>query len=79
MNAKELHMALTAIIEDHGDIEVMVDTATFPESENGTVMQVESVGVKQVQGTDDSGPVGDKHPMLVITGAVEWHEHGTPL
>jgi hypothetical protein len=73
---------LQKILDDakaYGDIEVMVNTATFDESENGTVFEAESATVELVQGTDDSGPVGDKYPMLVIKGAVEWHAHGDAL
>lgn len=80
MNARELHAITSSLVAlGQGDIEVMVDMATFPEDENGTVFMVEKAEVKEVQGADDSGPVGDKEPMLIIRGVVEWHEHGEPL
>ena len=70
---------LGAVIKEHGDIDVMVNTATFEESENGTVFEVEAASVERVQGADDSGPVGDKYPMFVITGPMKWHAHGDQL
>lgn len=79
MNIKELQNILSSTLAIHGNIEVMINTATFPESENGTVMEAVSAKVDEVQGADDSGPVGDKYPMLIIRGAVEWHEHGSAL
>lgn len=79
MTAKELHNLLSSILAVHGDVEVMVNTATFPESENGTIMQIRAATIKDVQGADDSGPVGGTEPMLVIEGDIEWHGHGDPL
>jgi hypothetical protein len=79
MTAKELHGILSSVLAISGDVEVMVDTSTFMESENGTIFEIESAEVQDVQGADDSGPVGEAYPMLVIRGPVEWHEHGTPL
>ena len=79
MTVKELHALLSSVLALQGDLEVMVNTATFPEMESGTIMEVESATVEDVQGADDSGPVGDKYPMLVIKGAVSWHEHGSPV
>lgn len=80
MTAKDLHKLTTDLIAaGDGDLPVMVDIATFHESENGTVFEIEAVKLRFVQGTDDSGPVGEKCPMAVITGPVEWHKHGGPL
>jgi len=80
MNARELHAITSSLVAlGQGGVEVMVDTASFPEDENGTVFMVEKATVEDVQGADDSGPVGEKEPMLVIRGIVEWHEHGNPL
>lgn len=79
MTIKQLQGILALVLHDYGDIEVMVNTATFAESENGTIFQAEAAKVESVQGTDDSGPVGRKCPMLVIKGPIEWHQHGDPL
>ena len=79
MTAKKLQEILAAAIKTHGDIEVMVNTATFSESENGTVFEVENAKVERVQGADDSGPVGKRYPMIIITGPVEMHVHGDPI
>jgi hypothetical protein len=68
MTTKKLQEIIAASIKEHGDLPVMVNTATFEESENGTVFEVEAAKVERVQGVDDSGPVGRKYPMLVITG-----------
>lgn len=80
MNARELHAITSSLVAlGQGDIEVMVDTASFPEDENGTILVIEKAEVEDVQGADDSGPVGGKEPMLVIRGVVDWHEHGAPI
>lgn len=80
MNARELHAITSSLVAlGQGDMEVMVDTATFPEDENGTVMMVEKADVQELQGVDDSGPVGETEPMLVIRGIIERHNHGDPL
>jgi hypothetical protein len=80
MTVRELYKIAAALVSDSdGDLPVMVDTATFHESENGTVFEVGAVKLKYVQGTDDSGPVGEKCPMVVITGPIEWHAHGDPI
>ncbi len=80
MNARELHAITSSLVAlGQGDIEVMVDTATFPEDDNGTVMMVDKADVQEVQGADDSGPAGGTEPMLVIRGIIEWHKHGDPI
>ena len=64
MNVKELHAITSSLVAlGQGDTEVMVDTATFPEDDNGTVFMIEKAEVKEVQGADDSGPVGETEPM----------------
>lgn len=77
MTTRELKELIDTAIAKHGDVEVMVDTKTFPDSDNGTIFEISDAEVIDVQGADDSGPVGEKYPMLVIKGAMEWHEHGS--
>jgi hypothetical protein len=79
MTIKQMQEILSNALLAWGDIDVMVNTATFPESENGTIMEVDKAHVEDVQGADDSGPVGDNMTMLVIKGAIDMHEHGDPI
>lgn len=69
MTVQKLHEITAALIANkRGDIEVMIDFATFEESENGSILDIETAIVRRVQGCDDSGPVGRKHNMLVLSG-----------
>ncbi len=68
MTAKQLQSILAVALSERGDIDVMIDIATFAENEAGTIIEIESAEVKRVQGADDSGPVGPKFPMLVLDG-----------
>ena len=80
MTIEQLHDITTALIaKKMGGLPVMVNTATFEESENGTIFAADVAGVIRVQGADDSGPTGRKHPMFVIGGPIEWHQHGDPI
>ena len=56
------------IAEGHGDAEVAIDFDAFTENENGSILTVESGSYREVQGADDSGPVGEKFPFLVLNG-----------
>lgn len=76
MTISQLQQILANALKAHGDVEVMADTRTFPEDENGSVFSIEAAEIQDVQGVDDSGPVGGTEPMLVIRGIIEWHEHG---
>lgn len=69
MTVQKLHeITGTLLAKKRGNLHVMINIATFSESENGTILEVESAEVERVQGADDSGPVGRKFPMLVLTG-----------
>lgn len=59
--------------------EVAIDFASFMESDNGTILTIESAEERNVQGADDSGPVGPKFKFLVLSGGMEWHEHGEEI
>ena len=72
MTVNQLHKITTALrAKKQGDAEVAIDHASFIESENGTILVVESGKLRRVQGADDSGPTGPKFPFLVLTGNFE--------
>jgi hypothetical protein len=50
MTITQLQQILAFALEANGDIEVMVDTSTFDESENGTIFEAKSATVQNVQG-----------------------------
>lgn len=69
MTVSELHQLTAALIaEGKGDAEVGINIATFAEDENGTILEVEKGEFQQVQSADDSGPLEDEFPFLVLTG-----------
>lgn len=70
MTVSELN-ALTAnlVANGKGDSEVAIDFDTFSESENGSILSVETAEAKNVQGADDSGPVGEEFPFFVLSGS----------
>lgn len=53
------------------NMDVMIDFDTFTENENGSILPVDSAEVRNVQGADDSGPVGPRFDMLVLSGERE--------
>lgn len=72
MTIKQLHSVTGKLIaKEQGDHDVTIDIATFSESENGTILMVESAKFKRVQGADDSGPVGPMFTMLVLSGGFQ--------
>lgn len=69
MTVKQLHKLTGDLIaKRQGGAEVAIDFATFIESENGTILDVESAEVRRVQGADDAGPSGPKFTMCVLSG-----------
>lgn len=69
MSVNELHKITTALrAKKQGNIEVMIDFASFQENENGNILMIDDAKVKNLQGADDSGPRGKKFPMLVLSG-----------
>lgn len=70
MTVKELHEICTSIVDKgQGNIDVAIDFNSFDESENGSILPIESTLLHSVQGADDSGPVGSKYPFLILLGA----------
>lgn len=71
MTIDKLHEITTGLVSiGKGQCEVAINLATFHESENGAIIMVDDAAMEDVQGADDSGPVGPKFPTLVIVG--EW-------
>lgn len=70
MTVSELN-AITAdlVTNGKGDSEVGIDFDTFSESENGSILTVETAEAKDVQGCDDSGPVGEEFQFFVLSGS----------
>ena len=69
MTVNQLHEITTALrAQNQGNSEVAINHASFSENENGGILTVESAKLEHVQGADDSGPVGDKFPFLVLDG-----------
>lgn len=69
MNIDQLHKITGDLIaKKRGNLDVMINLATFTESENGTIHEIQTAKVQRVQGADDSGLVGSKIPMLVLSG-----------
>lgn len=69
MTVTDLHKLTAGLIaKKQGNIDVTINFATFIENENGTILEVEAAKVERVQGADDSGPVGRKFPMLILSG-----------
>ena len=81
MTIRDLHNITTGLLALHGDAPVAIDFRTFaePEEPSETILEIESAEVRDVQGADDSGPVGEEFPFLVLSGPVEWHTHGNPV
>lgn len=80
MTVRELHEITSELVaKNKCDIEVAIDYFSFSESENGSILLIESAAVQRVQGADDSGPVGRKYPMFVISGDRVLHRHGDPI
>jgi hypothetical protein len=70
MTVAELH-SITAdlVASGKGDSEVAIDFDTFSESENGSILSVDRADARNVQGVDDSGPVGEEFPFFVLSGS----------
>lgn len=69
MSIEELHNITSGLIrQGKGDSTVAIDFATFMESENATILPIESWRHTKVQGADDSGPVGERFAFLVLSG-----------
>lgn len=69
MTVEQLHKLTGKLLaKKQGNAEVAINHASFSESENGTILTVESASLRRVQGADDSGPVGPKFPFLVLEG-----------
>jgi hypothetical protein len=69
MTVEKLHQLTGKLLaKKQGNIEVAINHARFMESENGTILTVESATVRHIQGADDSGPRGPKFPFLVLEG-----------
>lgn len=75
MTVQQLHeITSAAIAAGQGNIEVMVNTASFYENDEGSVFEAEKAEVELVEAADDSGPTGEKYPFLVISGPVPLRE-----
>lgn len=69
MTVKQLHELTRKVIAGtEGDMDVAINFSTFAENENGNILLVTSAEVIRVQGTDDSGPIGDKELFFVLDG-----------
>ena len=74
MTVNQLHKITTALrAQKQGNIEVAINHASFPNEaahlyENGAILLVGKATLQQIQGADDSGPVGRKFPFLVLDG-----------
>jgi hypothetical protein len=81
MTIRELHKLTGDLLATNADDPVAINYRTFlePEEPSHTILEIESAEVRNVQGADDSGPVGDEYPFLVLSGPVHWHTHGDPI
>ncbi len=75
MTVQKLHELTGKLLaEKQRNIDVAINFATFSENECGSILTVESAEVVQVQGADDSGPIGRKYPFFVLSGGGHYED-----
>lgn len=73
MTVSELSIIASDLVsQGKGDTEVAIDFDTFSESENGSILTIDRAEAREVEGVDDSSPVGDMFPFLVLSGSARY-------